>query len=101
MEFRSVADVPTDAAARYAKQLLTHMSHKVTVETIEGEPLGGRLVFDYETAAVIPRPDRLTLSATAADAESLARVQDVVSRHLQRFGARRAIAVEWGAHSVG
>jgi uncharacterized protein len=101
VEITSVADVPTDAAARYAKQLLAHMSHKITIETIEGEPLGGRLVFAYGSATVIPRPDRLTLSATAADAESLARVQDVVSRHLQRFGARRAIAVEWGTHSVG
>lgn len=101
MEFRSAADVPTDSAARYAKQLLAHMSHKVTVEKIEGEPLGGRLVFAYGTAAVVPRPDRLTLSATAADAESLARVQDVVSRHLQRFGARRAIVVEWRTDSVG
>jgi hypothetical protein len=101
VEFRSVADVPTDAAARYAKQLLAHMSHKVMVEKIEGEPLGGRLVFAYGTATVIPGTDGLTLSAAASDAESLARVQDVVSRHLQRFGARRAIVVEWRADSVG
>ncbi|WP_396909273.1 DUF2218 domain-containing protein [Mycolicibacterium sp.] len=95
MEFRAVAEVPTDAAARYAKQLLAHMSHKVAVEEVEGQPLGGRLVFAYGTAAVLPGPDRLTLRATAADTESLARVQDVVSRHLQRFGARRAIVVRW------
>jgi hypothetical protein len=101
VEFRSVADVPTDAAARYAKQLLAHLSHKVTVEEIEGEPLGGRLVFSYGAATVIPGPEALTLCATAADTESLARVQDVVSRHLQRFGARRAIVVEWRTDSVG
>lgn len=95
MEFRSVAEVPTDAAARYAKQLLAHMSHKVSVEEIEGQPLGGRLVFGYGAATVMPGPDSLRLSATAADVESLARVQDVVSRHLQRFGARRAIVVNW------
>ncbi len=101
MEFRSVADVPTDAAARYAKQLLAHLGHKVAVEEIEGEPLGGRLVFAYGTATVIPGTDSLTLRAAAADAESLARVQDVVSRHLQRFGARRAIVVEWRTDSAG
>ena len=101
MEFRSVAEVPTDAAARYAKQLLSHLGHKVAVQAIEGEPRGGRLVFAYGTAAVIPGPDSLTLRAAAADAESLARVQDVVSRHLQRFGARRAIVIEWRTGSVG
>jgi uncharacterized protein len=101
VEYRSVADVPTDAAARYAKQLLAHLGHKVAVEEIEGEPQGGRLVFAYGTASVLPGPDRLTLRASAADAESLARVQDVVSRHLQRFGARRAIVVEWETDSAG
>jgi uncharacterized protein len=101
VEFRSVAEVPTDAAARYAKQLLAHLGHKVAVEEIEGEPQGGRLVFAYGAASVLPGPDRLTLRASAADAESLARVQDVVSRHLQRFGARRAIVVAWETDSAG
>jgi hypothetical protein len=101
VEFRSVAEVPTDAAARYAKQLLSHLGHKVAVEAIDGEPQGGRLVFAYGTAIVVPGPDRLTLRAAAGDAESLARVQDVVSRHLERFGARRAVVVEWQTDSVG
>ena len=101
MEFRSIADVPTDAAARYAKQLLAHLGHKVAVEEIDGEPLGGRLIFAYGTATVIPGRDSLTLRAAAADSESLARVQDVVSRHLQRFGARRALVVEWRTDSAG
>ena len=99
MEFRSVADVPTDAAARYAKQLLAHLGHKVAVEAIEGEPQGGRLVFAYGTATVVPRSDRLTMRAAADDAESLTRVQDVVTRHLERFGARRAVVVEWRTDS--
>jgi hypothetical protein len=101
MGFNSVADVPTDAAARYAKQLLTHLGHKVSMEPLEGEPLGGRLVFAYATATVIPAADRLTLRATAADAESLDRVQDVLKRHLERFGARRELVVEWRTESDG
>lgn len=64
-----------------------------------GEPQGGRLVFAYGTATVVP--ERLTLRAAADDTESLARVQDVVSRHLERFGARRAVVVEWRTDSVG
>jgi hypothetical protein len=93
--FDSVAEVPTDAAARYAKQLLSHLGHKVTMEPLEDEPLGGRLVFAYASATVIPTSDRLTMRATAPDAESLARVQDVLKRHLEKFGARRELVVEW------
>jgi hypothetical protein len=92
-----VAEVPTDAAARYAKQLLTHLGHKVTMEPLDGEPLGGRLVFAYGSATIVPGPDRLTMRATAADTESLARVQDVLKRHLEKFGARRELVVEWRA----
>lgn len=66
-----------------------------------GEPQGGRLVFAYGTATVVPGSERLTLRAAADDTESLARVQDVVSRHLERFGARRAVVVEWRTDSVG
>ena len=95
MGFDSVADVPTDAAARYAKQLLSHLGHKVTMEPLDGEPLGGRLVFAYASATIIPGAEGLTMRATAPDAESLARVQDVLKRHLEKFGARRELVVEW------
>ncbi|MGD9525222.1 DUF2218 domain-containing protein [Pseudonocardia sp.] len=90
------AVVATDAAARYAKQLLAHLGRKTAVEPLDGAPDGGRLRFAYGTATVRPGPDGLELIAEAADAEALARVQDVVGRHLERFGARRELTVEWG-----
>ena len=39
----STAVVPTDAAARYAKQLLAHLGRKAGVEPVDGEPDGGLL----------------------------------------------------------
>ena len=95
MGLESVAEVPTDAAARYAKQLLAHLGHKVTMEPLDGEPLGGRLVFAYASATIVPGTDRLTMRASAPDTESLARVQDVLKRQLEKFGARRDLVVEW------
>lgn len=93
----SVAVVETDAPARYAKQLLSHLGRKVAVEPLPDEPEpAGRLVFAYGTGDVRPGSDALELRATAGDAESLARVQDVVARHLVRFGARRELVVSWG-----
>ena len=37
----------------------------------------------------------LVLEATADSAQGLAHIQDVVGRHLERFGARAALRVEW------
>jgi hypothetical protein len=91
----STAVVPTDAAARYAKQLLAHLGRKNTVEPVEGEPDGGRLVFAYGTGTVRPTADGLVLDAAADDAEGLAHVEDVLARHLERFGARRELVVRW------
>jgi uncharacterized protein len=42
-----------------------------------------------------PLGDRLVMDAAAEDDESLARVQDVLARHLERFGARRQLSVSW------
>lgn len=93
----SVAVVDTDAPARYAKQLLAHLGRKVAVEPVPDRPEpAGRLVFAYGVGDVLPGSAALELRATAGDAESLARVQDVLARHLVRFGARRELVVSWG-----
>lgn len=93
----SVAVVSTDSPARYAKQMLAHLGRKVQVEPVPDEPdPAGRLVFAYGVGTVLPGVANLELRATAADAEALARVQDVLGRHLERFGARRELVVTWG-----
>ena len=91
----SIAAVPTDAPERYAKQLLAHLGRKNTVEPVDGVPEGGRLLFAYGSGVVRPEAGRLVLEAVAEDDESLARVQDVLGRHLERFGARRELVVHW------
>jgi len=91
----SQAKVPTDAAPRYAKQLLAHLGRKRQVEALEGEPDGGRLVFENGTGTVRSAGDHLLLVAEAADEESLRHVEDVLARHLERFGARRELVVTW------
>jgi hypothetical protein len=92
---RSIGVVRTDASARYAKQLLSHLGHKVRVEDVDGVPDGGRLVFAYGAGVVRPQAGQLLLEAVAPDAESLARVEDVLARHLQRFGRRDELTVSW------
>jgi 2-iminobutanoate/2-iminopropanoate deaminase len=91
----STAVVAAEAAARYAKQLLSHVGRKATVQPLEGVPEGGRLVFAYGVGTVRPENGRLVLQASASDPESLARVEDVLGRHLVRFGARQQLTVSW------
>jgi 2-iminobutanoate/2-iminopropanoate deaminase len=96
----STAVVATDAAGRYAKQLLAHLGRKNPVQPVPGAPEGGRLTFAYGSGTVRVEAGRLVLQAAAADGESLARVKDVLARHLERFGARRELTVRWSAEEA-
>jgi hypothetical protein len=88
----SSAHVPTDAAPRYAKQLVAHLGRKVPVEEIEG---AHRLGFEFGTGLVRAESGGVLLEAAAADPELLARVEDVLGRHLERFGRRNELVVIW------
>src|SRR5215212_7172146 len=86
------ADVPTDAAARYAKQLLSHLGHRVTWSTTG----------DTSTAQIAGGTGRvrvgdgvLTLIAEATDAETLIFVQHLLGSHLERFAQRQELQVTW------
>jgi len=58
----STAVVVTDSPGRYAKQLLSHLGHKVTVEPLADQPApAGRLVFAYGTGTVVPQGGALVL----------------------------------------
>ena len=88
------ADVRTDVPERYAKQLVSHLGRRTEWAT-EGltstaDIAGGRGVVEVGEGV-------LTLRATAADAETLDRVQDVLGRHLERFGQRNELVVVWTA----
>ena len=91
--YTSVAHVATDAAPRYAKQLASHLGRRGNVEELEGG--GYRLTFGAGEGTVVPEPDRLVLRATAPDGAALARVEDVLGRHLERFGRRNELTVVW------
>ena len=93
----ATAVVVSDAAARYAKQLVAHLGHKVSVSTVAGQPATWRFVFAYGVGVVRVAGGRLQLEAEAADPEALARVQDVLGRHLERFGRRGELTVQWRA----
>jgi len=88
------ADVATDAPARYAKQLVSHLGRRVEWTT-EG-PVSTAAIAGG-TGIVEVGDGVLVLRARADDADALERVQDVLGRHLERFGQRNELVVSWSA----
>ena len=86
------AAVATDAAQRYAKQLAAHLGRRAEVRE---EPGGRRVVLGDGSCLLVAGDTVLELSAEAPSAESLERVQHVVGSHLERFGSRRELVVDW------
>jgi uncharacterized protein len=86
------ADVPTDAPARYAKQLVSHLGRRVAWAT-EGEVSTAEIAGGIGVVEV--GDGVLHLRAQAADTDTLERVQDVLGRHLERFGQRNELVVTW------
>ncbi|MFD8754989.1 DUF2218 domain-containing protein [Kitasatospora sp. NPDC059577] len=89
----STARVTTDRPGRYAKQLAAHMGRKI--ETSYSEETGrGTLVFGAGTATLEAQPDALLLTVEG-ERDKLPGLEDVVGRHLVRFGSRDELVVEW------
>jgi hypothetical protein len=88
----SRAVVSTEKSERYAKQLASHLGHKIQVDEL---PNGHRLTIATGSAELLPGLDSLVLTASAPDEETLTIVQDVVARHLIRFGQKDELVVNW------
>ena len=89
----SHADVRTDAPARYAKQLVSHLGRKVPFTedpcgtwTITVGDARGRIAVGYGV---------LALHVEASDVETLDRIEHALGGHLERFGARVGLTVTW------
>ena len=90
---RSEARVVTDRPQRYAKQLAAHLGRKV--ESSWDEEAGhGVLTFSVGTGTLTAQPGLLLL-AVEGEAENLDRLEDVVGRHLVRFGVKDELVAEW------
>ncbi len=94
MTLTARADVATDAPARYARQLVSHLGRRVEWTT-DGDTSTAAIAGGRGT--VVAGEAVLTLLAEATDAETLARVQHVLGSHLERFGQRNELAVRWTA----
>jgi hypothetical protein len=93
--FTSRAEVVTATPARYAKQLASHLGHRLEVRE-EGEN-ATRLVLPGEAGSCLLTSGDgvLVLDAEAPTKGGLGGVEGVIGRHLERFGTRAELAVHW------
>lgn len=89
----STASVATDRPARYGKQLVSHLTRRVTGEW-DDDAGSGFIEFTGGRVTLTSADGALGL-ALAAGEDDVARLEDVVGRHLVRFGTRDELVVRW------
>jgi hypothetical protein len=91
-EATSRAEVATPRASRYLQQLAKHFQHKVPASF---DAQAATVEFPVGTCRMAADAERLTLVASAPDAESLTQLQEVIASHLVRFAFREELEVTW------
>jgi hypothetical protein len=91
----SVAEVATERPARYGRQLVSHLGRKAGGEW-SAEHDTGWITLGEGRAEVSCTPGVLHLQVSIpAHPEQLPRLEDVVGRHLVRFGSKDELVVTW------
>lgn len=90
----TIARLDTERPERFIKQLVSHLGNRL--ETSSTSPGFGTVhVPDGGTCELTADATGITLSAEAATDDDLARIQDVVGRHLLRFTDIPALTTGW------
>lgn len=91
-EIRSHAEVRTEKPVPYMRQLCKHFGHRT--EASFGED-SGYIQFEFGRCEMHARDGTLALEVVAPDSESHERLEQVVGSHLERFGQRDGLSVQW------
>lgn len=103
------ARIQTSQPSRYLVQLCRHaasINHKILrhagralmrpdIQQVEWSDTDGTLDLGWGRCTMHAGPGTLTVRAEAASEESLHRVQNLITRNLERFGRREHLKVNW------
>ncbi len=92
MAVASEARVAMEQPRRYLSQLCKHFQHKLPVELGEDH---GSIRFEFGVCTLNAEAEMLVMQVRADDPAALARLEDVIARHLLRFAFRAPPVVEW------
>ena len=92
MTAHSHAEVQTDRADRWVKQLGSHLGRRAEVRDADG----GQLLLLAGGSCLMTADERtLRFAASAPDDEALGRIEHVVGGHLERFAVKDGLTVAW------
>ena len=108
----AIARIPTPDPGRYLVRFCKHASqmggalrHRPRahagggappeMRSVEWNDTDGSLTLDWGRCTLHAAPGVLELRAEAADQESLARVQELIGRRLEKLGHREGLTVTW------
>lgn len=95
----SEALVATDRAARYGKQLASHLGRRASTQWDEDSRRGSVTFSEGRgSAELIAQDDGLCMRITPgphAGPETVEELEGVLGRHLVKFGARDELTVSW------
>jgi hypothetical protein len=87
--------MPTDRAARYGKQIVSHLGRRAVAEWSDETNTG---TIDFENGVARAefncQPDALTI-ALHSTADLIPKFESVIGDHLVRFGVRDQLVVSW------
>jgi hypothetical protein len=90
---RSSAHIATERPERYVKQLVSHLGRKLATSVSDDGV--STITFADGACVLSSHPGYIDAQASGADAQTLAVVEDVVARHLVRFGSKGELSVTW------
>jgi hypothetical protein len=88
----SHAEVKTEHAVSYMKQLCRHWAHKFPVEFDDQQ---GAIQLPKAACVLSASPLALNIRLDMQDDADQAHVENVVAEHLQRFGFRETLVFDW------
>jgi hypothetical protein len=88
----ATAHVAIATPARYMNRLAKHFEHRVAVERAEQT---ASIAFPDAPCSLAASDTHLDLRVESASAETLARLQEVVSRHLRQVASQETFNVDW------
>lgn len=96
-DLSSTAAIATPRGDRWIKQLSSHLGRTRQVVVLEDG--SSVLLFDPGSCAMASDGTTLRFTASAPDEATLARVEQVVGGHFDRFAASEGLRAHWIRHS--
>ncbi|WP_026370888.1 DUF2218 domain-containing protein [Kallotenue papyrolyticum] len=92
----AIAQITTERAQQYLRQLCRHFAHKVPAACDEHQ---GQVQFASGRCALSADEQTLHLYLQADDPAALEQLKEIVGRHLLRFAFREPLTLNWQAPS--